>query len=215
MNLYRDSNSNGRLDGGEPLVSSGTYPSDNGMLSLSFSDALPTGTTDYLVTYSFSGGAVPGSYQASVLPVTGLTATGPSAVQFTGSPVNGAVVTIATATATPTNTTTPSSTQTATFTPTPVTGTVICEPYPNPATGSAPVCVCVAVPRPSTITYDVFTTAFRKIAGGVSTTSTTANIQWDLRDSSGAYVANGLYYLRVSVTGPQPVVKILKVMVVR
>jgi len=40
-------------------------------------------------------------------------------------------------------------------------------------------------------------------------------INWNLKDSSGAQVANGLYYIRVQVAGIEPLTKILKVMVLR
>ncbi len=40
-------------------------------------------------------------------------------------------------------------------------------------------------------------------------------LPWNLNDSSGTPVSNGLYYLRVQVTGAVKSSKILKVLVIR
>jgi len=40
-------------------------------------------------------------------------------------------------------------------------------------------------------------------------------VQWDLRDKLGINVADGLYYVRIQVTGRQDAVKIFKVLVLR
>jgi hypothetical protein len=91
-------------------------------------------------------------------------------------------------------------------------------PYPNPVTGGVAK-IDVTVPGTSTIEMDVFTTAFRKISsnttmvyGGAGTTTT---LQWDLKDKMGNPIADGLYYVRVHVTGVQQSVKIFKVLVLR
>ena len=103
----------------------------------------------------------------------------------------------------------------ATLTPTPVEVTTVSPPYPNPSTGG-PVNIDVYLTAAGTVNVDVFTTAFRRVdefpqqlPEGKST------IQWDLKDKFGNPVANGLYYLRVQVTGAQGLTKILKVLVLR
>ncbi len=57
--------------------------------------------------------------------------------------------------------------------------------------------------------------AFRKIDHGSQTVSGTTTLVWDLRDKNDSLVANGLYYIRVRVTGPITTTKILKVLVLR
>jgi len=117
-------------------------------------------------------------------------------------------------TGTPTPTPTPTITPTPTDSPTPVPETSICLPYPNPVrTGQLSCCYTVA--GPSNLRWKIFTTAFRKIADHEEPVSSGGTLLWDLRDQSGAAVANGLYYLRVEIVGPQPMTKILKVLVIR
>jgi hypothetical protein len=145
-----------------------------------------------------------------------------------------------TATASPTLTTTPttSSTQTPTLTLTPTgtatalptstysplltttptsaeTGVVIGPPYPNPVEGSGPVFFKILAPAGSVADWSVFTTAFRKILEVSQTVPANGIIAWNLEDGSGQPVANGLYYIRVQVTGPVKASKILKVLVSR
>jgi hypothetical protein len=67
---------------------------------------------------------------------------------------------------------------------------------------------------------DVFTTSFRKIAehtfiagGGNGVYGTVTAVQWNLRDRLGINVADGLYYVRIHVTGSQETVKIFKVLI--
>jgi hypothetical protein len=42
-----------------------------------------------------------------------------------------------------------------------------------------------------------------------------ASLQWDLKDVSGTTVANGVYYVRIQVTGNPSMTKILKVLILR
>jgi hypothetical protein len=91
---------------------------------------------------------------------------------------------------------------------------IISEPYPNPSTGS-PITINVQVPGPSTVTLDVFTLAFRKIYSQATQVTGSENLQWDLKDVSGVQVANGLYYVRIRVSGSQSTTKILKVLILR
>jgi flagellar hook assembly protein FlgD len=62
---------------------------------------------------------------------------------------------------------------------------------------------------------DVFTLAFRKISSQTTQISGTATLQWDLKDLSGVQVSNGLYYVRIQVTGVSSTTKILKVLILR
>jgi hypothetical protein len=61
----------------------------------------------------------------------------------------------------------------------------------------------------------VFTLAFRKISSQTTQISGTETLQWDLKDLSGIQVANGLYYVRIQITGIQSTTKILKVLILR
>jgi hypothetical protein len=108
-----------------------------------------------------------------------------------------------------------------TFTETPVNVTTYRGPYPNPVS-DGPVHIEVITPGSASIEMDIFTTAFRKIVGhsvGVygapGANGVVTSLDWDLRDHSGARIANGLYYLRVHVTGIHESTKIFKVLVLR
>jgi cellulose 1,4-beta-cellobiosidase len=127
-----------------------------------------------------------------------------------------------TATPTPTTTTTPTSTATpGSPTPTPTaTATVVSTnlgiglPYPNPVRGPGIVNVDIQGPSGTTVTWDVFTMAYRKIACGTQAVSGKATLSWDRLDGWGRQAANGLYYLRVKVTGGgNSITKILKVII--
>jgi flagellar hook assembly protein FlgD len=91
---------------------------------------------------------------------------------------------------------------------------VISAPYPNPSNGP-PISFNVSVPAQSTVTVDVFTLAFRKISSQTAQVYGAQVFQWDLKDVSGTQVSNGLYYVRVHVTGGQSTTKILKVLILR
>jgi hypothetical protein len=91
---------------------------------------------------------------------------------------------------------------------------VISAPFPNPSSG-LPITFNVQVPGESTVTLDVFTLAFRKIYSQTVQADGPLTLQWDLRDVSGVPVANGVYYVRIHVTGNPSVTKILKVLILR
>ena len=76
-----------------------------------------------------------------------------------------------------------------------------------------PVRINVSVPSPAMVEWSVFTLNFRKITSGQISVNSTGIVQWDLRDKNGARVADGLYYIRVEVLGPNPVTKVYKVLV--
>jgi O-glycosyl hydrolase len=126
-----------------------------------------------------------------------------------------------TPTSTPTNTTTvtPSPTQTSSPTVT-ATATVtelpkpVTASYPDPSNGS-PINFPVQVQGPSEVTLSVFTLAFREIYNEKVPITGEQTLQWDLKDREGNTVANGLYYVRIQITGPQNSTTILKVLVLR
>jgi hypothetical protein len=73
----------------------------------------------------------------------------------------------------------------------------------------------VEVPESSSVTLEVFTVAFRKVASLTVQAYGPKTLLWDLKDISGVQVANGVYYAQISVRGSQSATKILKVMVLR
>jgi hypothetical protein len=91
---------------------------------------------------------------------------------------------------------------------------VISQSFPNPTTGS-PITFNVQTPDLSTVTVDIFSTAFRKIRSLTARVYGPQTFQWDLNDKAGIQAANGLYYVRVQVAGPKPSMKILKVLILR
>jgi hypothetical protein len=92
----------------------------------------------------------------------------------------------------------------------------ISVPYPNPVY-SGQVGFDVTVPTASTVSWDVFTLAFRKIDGvGPQQISRTATYHWNLTDKDGKSAANGIYYIRVTVVNlGVGLSKVLKVLVLR
>lgn len=179
-----------------------------------FSDPISggNGTATYQAVVAFAPLATTGNYPFSFTNGSGSNG---QSIFFSTFPVAGATVTILAATPTPTSTPLPTSTPTASFTPTSVMVPVIRAPYPDPVTGPYPVTVNVQVPGNSTVSMDVFTLAFRKIANQTKDISNTGSVTWNLQDSWGTPVADGLYYLRIQVTGPQPLTKIFKVLITR
>jgi len=112
-------------------------------------------------------------------------------------------------------------THTATATPTAIHSVIYTAPYPNPVT-TGPVEIDVTTPGAAVIEMDVFTTSFRKIVehsfvagGGNGPLGTVTAVQWNLQDKQGMRVANGVYYLRLQISGQPDTVKIFKVLVLR
>jgi len=62
---------------------------------------------------------------------------------------------------------------------------------------------------------DIFTLALRKVQSETTGIVGYQTLQWDLKDRMGVQVANGLYYVRIRVTGIQSATKILKIMILR
>jgi len=220
VSLYADMNNNGVLDIGDNLLSTGSYGADNGTLTMAFTSGITAfGTANYLVVYSFSGSAGAGTYQANMAgngDASGTNGTTGQPILVTGAPLNGAVVTLVALTATPSFTPTPTSTFTPLPTHTPTvsaTKTNISAPYPNPANG--PITFDILTSGLSEVKWSVFTLGFRKIVEGNVSVNDFGSIQWDLRDKKGDMVGDGLYYVRVEITGAVHYSKIWKVLVLR
>jgi hypothetical protein len=76
--------------------------------------------------------------------------------------------------------------------------------------------VNIEIQARGTATWTVFTTAFRKVAGGTSFITGNGVIQWNLEDGEGKPAASGLYYLRVETKADQQTsTRILKILVLR
>ena len=253
VSLYLDVNGNGLVDGGDSLLGTTVYGSNNGAGTINFTQSIPAGGANtFLVVDNFSPTAS-GTFITSLANSTALSgsnAAGPAL--FSGWPLNGAVITVAAATQTPTNTPlntmtltptpTPSFTPTATatrsftqtFTPTPTSSytstptfsstatsthtppdqIIISPPYPNPVE-NGPVDFLVQAPGSSMVKWSVFTAAFRKVVDGNVSINGAGVVQWDLRDKTNSRVANGLYYVRVDVSGNFAYSRIWTVIVLR
>lgn len=208
------------MDGGDILLGTGTYSSN--ILNLAFSTTTivnASSSGNLLVVYDFATNAPAGSYQANLMTNSSVSGMGGNnqSLQFTGAAVHSAIFNAVVPTPTSTSTPLPTATATATFTgtPTPILKTVICPPQPNPAIGSGDINICVSVPGPSNATIEVYTPAFRKICSKTMPIYSTGTLTWDQRDQWGAMAANGLYYVRIEVSGPAPVSKTLKVLILR
>jgi hypothetical protein len=215
--LYADNNGNGTVDGGDVLLTNGVYPSNNGTLTLNFTNIIPPSSSmNYLVVYDFSGTAPAGSYQANLLNNNGVTGMGGNnqPLNFTGAPLSSALVSIVASTATPTSTATnvftPTSTATRTPTAVPTTGGPVL--YPNPATGPGPVTIQITLASPADdVKVMVFTTSFRKIneirLGQVP--AGTTPIALALTDRWGSPLANGIYYVFIKGVHGRQFVKLM------
>jgi hypothetical protein len=152
-------------------------------------------------------------------PTVTFTATNTSTSTWTFTVTNTQTATwTPTITNTPTLTSTP--TNTVTPTPTSLNNVIFSPPYPNPAT-TGPLQINVTTAGGASIEMEVFTTAFRKIsehsfqAANNGPAGVITAVQWDLRDRMGLQVSDGLYYVRLRVTGRLDAVKIFKVLVLR
>jgi hypothetical protein len=227
VQVYGDTNGNGIVDAGDQVLSTGIYTVDNGTVVLALSDTLgASATKSYLVVYNFAGAAVPGTmFQTAINNVaadlTGTDAANGRTISFlsSGSPtITSATVSIVAPTPTPTQTftstptftstrtQTPTFTSTATLTPKPDDKTVI---YPNPSTGG-PVDVMPAVyTGSSTITVEIFTTAFRKVQSNDYPAQTYGPVKVNMTDTWGNPLASGLYYVVVTTNQGKSVAKLM------
>jgi len=219
LTIWKDGDGLGIVDGSTTALATLAAPYASGTnIVVNFSDSIVAGgSTDYLITYSFSSGATPGTYGVNI-PNSGITGLGTVSgknLNVTGGQVNGAVLTIAASTATATFTTTATSsstpTSTITKTSTPTRTSTVSQTkgsptpiiYPNPSEGG-PVQVYIPGQGIGDVKVDIFTTAFRKVQEatfsnvplGVMGTGVTIY----LTDKSGNQLASGVYYVVVTVT---------------
>jgi hypothetical protein len=189
-----------------PPTSTFTNTPTNTFSSTATNTATNTGTPTATFTYTYTGTPT-NTYTPTYTPTITNTPT------LTYTPT---VTSTFTLTGTPTNTFTPTVTPTitATYTPTLSPEVLIHPAYPNPSNGS-PISFNVSVPAQSKVAVDVFTSAFRKIKSQTSTISGSQPLYWDLKDRMGVKVADGIYYVRIQVTGIQSTSKILKVLILR
>jgi hypothetical protein len=83
-------------------------------------------------------------------------------------------------------------------------------PYPNPVLHAVSfVTLDVKSPCPQTAQWTVFTTAYRKVAEGEKALSGDDQLQWNLRDSRGKSVSNGVYFMRIVGNGGPYTAKIV------
>ncbi len=73
----------------------------------------------------------------------------------------------------------------------------------------------IDISSPSMVTLTVFTLYGREIYQESLERASDGTISWNLADLQGTTVANGVYYLKIQVNGNQPLVKVLKVLVLR
>ncbi len=175
----------------------------------------PTHTFTFTSTLTFTP-----TPTLSNTPTASWTATSTYTSTFTQTVTNTVTKTF-TPTATSTQTLTFTPTTTFSATPTAINQNRVSPPFPNPAS-TGPVEIDVTTPTSASIEMEVFTTAFRKVltrhyTANVSTGQfgTLTALQWDLRDMIGKNVSNGLYYVRVNITGVQSSSKIVKVLILR
>lgn len=201
--------------GGSPVLL-GTVPnpfasSTTPTISLPSLNVPPTSTQTFLVTYNFSTTAAAGTYTVGIANAGGLTGQGLTSgksLNVTGTPVSGAVVTVAVSTATATSTSTVTATSTITSTGTPTrtkTPGVVKTPvlYPNPSTGEP---ISVYVPGSGIVdgTVEIFTTAFRKVQvtpfKSVPLGVVGNGLMIYMTDKDGTPLASGVYYAVVNTT---------------
>ncbi len=172
----------------------------------------PTSTVSITPTSTQTGTPTP-TLTATITLTATTTPTFTSSFTPTLSPT---VTSTATATPTATATSTASITSTPTNSATPVeTGVVIGPPYPNPVIGSGPVSIQVQAPPGSEVAWSVFTTAFRKVWDPDPVPGNNPVLVWNLKDNWQNPVADGLYYIKVEITGPVKETKVLKVLLIR
>jgi len=178
----------------------GTATFTGGTAVFNFTGNLPASSSvTYTVTANFGAGAV-GTYGFNL---TGATGTNGQTVFFSGLPVSGATVTVAGATSTPT------STQTLTITPTPAGNTQVVI-YPNPVTGGGVNILPPAYSGSQDVRIEIFTLSFRKVFDQTfQAVASGTTINLPLTDSFGHPLADGLYYVVVTVNGRHSIAKLL------
>ena len=218
VQIWLDADGNGVVDGSDILLGTGNYPTNNGTAVIAFNTVVAAGgTIRLLVVDNFFSTALDGTYQADI-NAGGLSGTSASgAVQFTGLPAMGAVITIAHPSETPTSTQTITPLLSATPTVT-LMLTATEQPgndkpviYPNPSDGSRPVSIHVpGRAGTSNVKVQIFTLAFRLVQQqAFQDMPVGTDVKVDLKDKWGHPLASGLYYVVVTVDGQRTVGKLL------
>jgi hypothetical protein len=195
VQLYLDVNGTGVVAAGDTLLGTGTYNAANGIVTFNGSPliTLAAGASkDLLLVYNFSGTAPAGTYSASLAngSVAGGGQTSNLAIQVSGGPVNGAVVTI------PANTPTFTQTPTMTATPAPTVPNVfyVSQNLFRPSQG--PVSIFISTPNyPGNLNLTVYNTAgehIRTLIDGTLSDPTTFT-SWDGKNKYGDPCASGVY----------------------
>jgi len=172
----------------------GTATLSGGTATFSFSGNLPpSSSVTYTMTASFGAGAS-GTYGFSL---TGASGTNGQAVLFNNLPIAGATVTVAGPTSTPTSSPTPA-------------GNTTVVVYPNPPTGNSVNVLPQDYSGDADVRIEIFTLSFRKVFDKTykDVASGTA-INIPLTDSFGHPLADGLYYVVVTVNGKHSTAKLL------
>ena len=87
-------------------------------------------------------------------------------------------------------------------------------PYPNPPSPGQNVQVQIDTRTSAVIQYQVFTTTYRRIFQSTENLTGYGVIHWNLEDEQGDAVANGLYYLEITVrSGSETLERIDKILV--
>jgi hypothetical protein len=83
--------------------------------------------------------------------------------------------------------------------------------YPNPVSGGAPVTLVVTLASPANVRIQIFTVSFRKVVDETVTSvpAGTSKLPVPLVDREGKPLANGLYYVVVTINGKRSVLKLL------
>lgn len=200
---------------GTQAGSPGVFTTNTANLNLNNTVLTPgTVTLEILVSYSGTG---TGNYQFSLSSLTGTSSNnGGQPASFTGLPVSGYSVQVQQ----PTGTATPSFTPTATITSTvSATPTVTQAPtalpghvgiYPNPVTGPTVQVLSPPYMGVANVRVEIFTLAFRKVQDTIfdsipSGTAVTVN----LTGRGGNPLANGIYYVVVTVNEQRSIGKLL------
>lgn len=147
----------------------------------------------YTVSANFGAGAS-GTYSFSL---TGASGNNGQAALFSGLPVSGAMVSVAGATSTPTSTLTPA-------------GNTQVILYPNPVTGGSISVLPPIYSGSQDVRIEVFTLSFRKVLDenerGLAPGTA---VKIELVDQWGHPLADGLYYVVVTINGKHSTAKLL------
>jgi hypothetical protein len=199
------------LKNGVP-VQTAVFNGGNAVFNFSDTIAGNNGAVTYQVQVNVSNTAGAGNYGFSITNELG---TNGQAVLFSPMVVPGATLTVTTATATPSRTATLSPTQTRTATVT-ETRTSTPQPnstpvlYPNPVSGPTVDILLPPYTGLENIRVEIFTLSFRKVVDktyfGVGGGTPVVVV---LTGSSGRPLANGIFYVVVTVGGHRSIEKLM------